>query len=325
VWRRRQWRRNPDSEKRERRYRLRNRSEWVEVAVPDRRIISDARWDDMRLQIECRGRPDTQVPAARQRRKKHLLSGLIRRSCCGSGYAICSKDYYRSAGHKERGTCANRLSVRMGVIEAATLAIFPHHLLTNEHAHLFADKFAREMARLTRVTSDHDRTFADRLAIVTREIEHLAANILSGIVNPTRAKLLSDREAEQAALEAKLAQQATTVPPGAVLPHPTLLRLFEKVGELRQALDAERVRGEAAEILAKLIDSVTVYPNGEHGPEAEVATPMQVALAWLLRRSPNILLIPGTSSVEHLRENMASGSLELGEDAMRRLDGIGVA
>jgi pyridoxine 4-dehydrogenase len=55
------------------------------------------------------------------------------------------------------------------------------------------------------------------------------------------------------------------------------------------------------------------------------ATPMQVALAWLLRRSPNILLIPGTSSVEHLRENMASGSLELGEDAMRRLDGIGVA
>jgi hypothetical protein len=155
--------------------------------------------------------------------------------------------------------------------------------------------------------------------------EHLAANILSGIVNPTRAKLLSDREAEQAALEAKLAQQATTVPPGAVLPHPTLLRLFEKVGELRQALDAERVRGEAAEILAKLIDSVTVYPNGEHGPEAEVATPMQVALAWLLRRSPNILLIPGTSSVEHLRENMASGSLELGEDAMRRLDGIGVA
>jgi pyridoxine 4-dehydrogenase len=55
------------------------------------------------------------------------------------------------------------------------------------------------------------------------------------------------------------------------------------------------------------------------------ATPMQVALAWLLRRSPNILLIPGTSSVEHLRENMASASLELGEDAMRRLDGIGVA
>ena len=53
------------------------------------------------------------------------------------------------------------------------------------------------------------------------------------------------------------------------------------------------------------------------------ATPMQVALAWLLQRSPNVLLIPGTSSVEHLRENLASATLELGEDAVRELDGIG--
>ena len=52
------------------------------------------------------------------------------------------------------------------------------------------------------------------------------------------------------------------------------------------------------------------------------ATPMQVALAWLLRRSPNILLIPGTSSVAHLRENLAAADLELPAEAMARLDGI---
>ena len=52
------------------------------------------------------------------------------------------------------------------------------------------------------------------------------------------------------------------------------------------------------------------------------ATPMQVALAWLLRRSPNILLIPGTSSVEHLRENLAAADLELPDDAMKTLDRI---
>ena len=52
------------------------------------------------------------------------------------------------------------------------------------------------------------------------------------------------------------------------------------------------------------------------------ATPMQVALAWLLRRSPNILLIPGTSSVEHLRENLAAADLELSDDAMKKLDRI---
>ncbi|AWB20734.1 oxidoreductase [Methylobacterium currus] len=52
------------------------------------------------------------------------------------------------------------------------------------------------------------------------------------------------------------------------------------------------------------------------------ATPMQVALAWLLRRSPNLLLIPGTSSRVHLRENLAAASLELPEAAMRALDGL---
>jgi aryl-alcohol dehydrogenase-like predicted oxidoreductase len=52
------------------------------------------------------------------------------------------------------------------------------------------------------------------------------------------------------------------------------------------------------------------------------ATPMQVALAWLLQRSPNILLIPGTSSVGHLRENLAAASLALPDDAIAQLDGI---
>jgi len=54
------------------------------------------------------------------------------------------------------------------------------------------------------------------------------------------------------------------------------------------------------------------------------ATPMQVALAWLLRRSPNVLLIPGTSSVAHLRENLAAASLVLPAEAMTALDGMAV-
>ncbi|CAN7542926.1 aldo/keto reductase family oxidoreductase [Mesorhizobium amorphae] len=55
------------------------------------------------------------------------------------------------------------------------------------------------------------------------------------------------------------------------------------------------------------------------------ATPMQVALAWLLRRAPNILLIPGTSSVQHLRENLAAADLALPEDALEELDGVAMA
>jgi len=52
------------------------------------------------------------------------------------------------------------------------------------------------------------------------------------------------------------------------------------------------------------------------------ATPMQVALAWLLARAPNLLLIPGTSSIAHLRENLAAAELELPTDVVAALNGI---
>ena len=55
------------------------------------------------------------------------------------------------------------------------------------------------------------------------------------------------------------------------------------------------------------------------------AKPMQVALAWLLHRSPNILLIPGTSSVVHLRENLAATSLQLSPETLAELNGIAAA
>ncbi|RVC40265.1 aldo/keto reductase, partial [Mesorhizobium sp. M4B.F.Ca.ET.088.02.2.1] len=51
----------------------------------------------------------------------------------------------------------------------------------------------------------------------------------------------------------------------------------------------------------------------------------QVALAWLLRRSTNILLIPGTSSVGHLRENLAAAELELSAEVLQELEGVAKA
>jgi aryl-alcohol dehydrogenase-like predicted oxidoreductase len=53
------------------------------------------------------------------------------------------------------------------------------------------------------------------------------------------------------------------------------------------------------------------------------ATPMQVALAWLLQRSPNILLIPGTSSLGHLKENLEAANLQLSPETVAELDAIG--
>jgi pyridoxine 4-dehydrogenase len=52
------------------------------------------------------------------------------------------------------------------------------------------------------------------------------------------------------------------------------------------------------------------------------ATPMQLALAWLLQRSPNVLLIPGTSSLEHLRENLSAAELNLSDEVLKQLDTV---
>ncbi len=63
----------------------------------------------------------------------------------------------------------------------------------------------------------------------------------------------------------------------------------------------------------------------DEAAKAVGATPMQTALAWLLHRSPNILLIPGTSSVEHLRQNMQAAAISLSPEIMALLDTIGAS
>jgi aryl-alcohol dehydrogenase-like predicted oxidoreductase len=87
------------------------------------------------------------------------------------------------------------------------------------------------------------------------------------------------------------------------------------------------------DLAAKSVAYVPFFPLGGFTPlqssalDAAAAslraTPMQVALAWLLQRSPNILLIPGTSSVEHLRQNLLAAALQIPIEILADLDAIG--
>jgi len=87
------------------------------------------------------------------------------------------------------------------------------------------------------------------------------------------------------------------------------------------------------DLAAKGIAYVPFFPLGGFSPLQSAvldsaaaslqATPMQVALAWLLQRSPNILLIPGTSSLEHLRENLKASTLQIPSEVKADLDSIG--
>ena len=271
VWGRRQWRKNPDSEKRERRYRLRDRSEWVEVGVPDLRIVDEPRFEAVQAEIERRKRAPATTSPVGSKRAEHLLSGLIRCSCCGSNYTISGKDYYRCAGQKERGTCNNTVSVRKEPLETATLAILQGRLLTEEHARLFVEEFRREAARLAKGDERRDEAPSDRLKRIETELANLYQNLLAGLASPVLRTMIADREAEKTKLEAVLTQKAAPAQTADILPHPALLEQFaRKVEALRASLDDDAIRPEASAVLATLIESVTIYPAGERGPEAEV-------------------------------------------------------
>ncbi|MFI1021777.1 oxidoreductase [Streptomyces olivaceus] len=100
----------------------------------------------------------------------------------------------------------------------------------------------------------------------------------------------------------------------------------EQVAEARAIALIDELAGQG-------IAYVPFFPLGGFGPlqssaltavaDRLDATPMSVALAWLLQRSPNILLIPGTSSVAHLRENVTGAGLRLSDDDLAELEKIG--
>ncbi|MBD8552809.1 MULTISPECIES: recombinase family protein [unclassified Sphingomonas] len=281
VWGRRQWRKNPDSEKRERRYRLRDRTEWVEVAVPELRIVDDALFDAAHAEIERRKRAPQAASPAGETRARHLLSGLIRCSCCGANYTISGKDYYRCAGQKERGTCRNRVSVRKGPLETATLATLQEHLLTDEHVRVFIEEFERELQRLTRQDTGRHDAAQQRLQQVTTELDNLYQNLLAGIASPALRAMITEREAEKLRLKARTGAGNDSKPTAILLPHPVLVEQFRsKVAALRQSLDDASIRTEAAAVLSTLIESVTIFPDEPGGPEAEVVAKVSDLLTW---------------------------------------------
>ena len=119
-----------------------------------------------------------------------------------------------------------------------------------------------------------------RLLQVEAEIAYLTQSLLAGVASPTVVSMIKMREQEKAKLEARH-HPSQAASPATLLPsHVVKQRFEEKVGALRTSLDDRAVRGEAAQIVATLIESVTIYPGGEHGPEVEVVAKVADLVAY---------------------------------------------
>ncbi|WP_100259594.1 recombinase family protein [Qipengyuania seohaensis] len=299
IWKRREWRKNPNSDDRERRYRMREESEWVRVDAPDLRIINEPLWKAVRAEIEERSRPRATFssPVA-SRRRKHPLSGLIRCASCGSTFTIAGKDYYRCPGERERGTCHNSLSIRRGEIEEAALSCIENHLLDPKLIELFVAEVHRQTELQNRSADTNDVRNAARLKELEGQIATLANNMLVSSASPTLHKMLADLEDEKRLLETV---KPIASPKVKILPHPVLVERFTaKVKNLRSALDDETIRLQAVEVIGALIQSVTIFPG--EAPLRELSANV-VDLAsyaaslndadWAVRRECSVMVVAG--------------------------------
>lgn len=154
----------------------------------------------------------------------------------------------------------------------ATLAILQEHLLTEDHARLFAEEFERETRRLGQRERCDQNAAEVRLKQLETELANLYQNLLAGLASPALRSVIADREAEKARLGRSCGGPA---PKGN-----TVSSVLPPHGELRASLDNDAARPEAAEILSRLIESITIYPDELDGPQAEVVAKVENLIAY---------------------------------------------
>ena len=259
VWNRLSYRKDPTTGKRV--SRLNPPEEWVVTEVPDLRIIDDSLWtqtQDLQDSRSRETRPDiNQCPDWRHRRPKHLFSGLIKCAQCGGGISLVSRVYYGCSTRRNKGTCQNRLTVRLDRLEEAVLLGLQERLLTPELTKAFIREYTREINRLRAESAANHDGAKNRLVTVNRQIDNIVDAVAAGQASPALLGRLEKLELEKKELENDLAGPA----PEPVRLHPNVAELYvSKVNDLRKALNEDGAREEAAQILRGLVDEIRLHP-----------------------------------------------------------------
>jgi site-specific DNA recombinase len=198
-----------------------------------------------------------------------------------ANYTISGKDYYRCASQKERGTCGNTVSVRKELLETATLAFLQSNLLTEEHGRIFAEEFRRETVRLARRAEHRDGAAQARLRQLKVELTNLYQNLLAGLASGALRTMIAEREAEKLVLKhSHTWRQILSSVRKCCRTLPSSIALQSRCRRYAPRWMINMVRSEAAAVLSTLIESVTIYPAGDHGLEAEVVAKVSNLIAY---------------------------------------------
>ena len=259
VWNRLCYRRNPDTRKRV--SQPNPPGDWLIADAAELRIMEDEPWREVQAHQESRSRktrPDRgAAPDWRLRRPKNLFSGLIKCAACGGGMTLVSRVYYGCAASRNKGTCDNRLTLRLDRLEDAVLYGLQDRLLTPELTDVFVREYTSEVNRIrAEAASSHVEADRRRASLQT-QIENIVDAVADGRASPA---LLDRLEKHEAALD-QIKVELTAPPPDPVRIHPNIANFYvEKVQGLRACLAQDGTREEAAGIIRGLVDEIRLHP-----------------------------------------------------------------
>jgi site-specific DNA recombinase len=263
VWNRLAYQRDPQTRKRVSRLNL--PEQWIVTKVPQLTIIDEPLWNLAQTLQDTRSRDTRPAGAAgpdwRQRRPRHLFSGLIKCGCCGGGMSLVSRIYYGCSASRNKGTCTNRLTLRLDRLEETVLKGLQERLLTPELTETFVREYTAEVNRLRTLKSAGRHEATQRQATLQRQIANIVETVTSGRTSAALLDRLETLEKEKAELDKELGAPE----PEPVIIHPNAASLYSvKVADLRDALTREGARDEAATILRGLVTQIRLHPvDGE--------------------------------------------------------------
>ena len=259
IWNRQRFIKDVSSGKRQ--ARLNPESKWLVEEVSYLRIIPDDLWAATKLRQQSARRTiaeGRETHPERARRPAYLFSGLIKCAVCGGGFSTISATLYGCSNARNRGTCTNRLTIRRDVLEESVLQGMRDHLMHPDLVKEFMAEYHRE---LNKQNASAEHTAAQRVTDLAR-VKRDIAKLIQAIKDGVPASSIKD---EFVALETRkelLERDIATAPEPAPRLHPNLAEIYrQKVAHLRDALNDDAARTEAATIVRGLVDRIQLVPD----------------------------------------------------------------
>jgi hypothetical protein len=237
------------------------------VPAPQLRIIDDDTW----ARVHDRKSEKTRLKTHMKRRPAHLLSGLLRCGCCGSGMSVHDRDKtgktrIRCSAVRESGSCANRRIIYLRDAEKAVLNGMREELKDPRLIESYARKYNEERQRLAATGTAARARLEAKHARIESERQRNIDMVANGVIEEEDARQrIADLKAQRVDIEAEIARLEEA--PKIITLHPaTLDRYAETVDALAASLadhtEAQDDRGPLVGSFRALVHSVTIYPNG---------------------------------------------------------------